>query len=382
MLAVVTLLTTILGLVLIGIALLDAFETIVLPRRVARRLRVARLFYWLTWGPYARFGRLHHDGARRESFLSFYGPISLLLLVGLWAIILICGFATLHWSAGSALNGASQERDFTTDLYFSGTTFFTLGLGDVVPESAVARWLTVIEGGTGFAFLALLIGYLPIVYQMFARRETNVSLLDQRAGSPPSAAELVRRNVQDGELSELITTLRDWEVWIGDLLESHLSYPTLAYFRSQHENQSWVGALCVILDVSAFVLACGKTRAERQAAFTFAVARHAAGDLTSTLGTTPRVAAVDRLDAAAAARLWESATSSGLFSKPDGPARERLVAIRSAYEPYLVALSEHLLMDLPPWAPVDNAKDNWESTAWDFESPVAVLGAGSPFSRS
>jgi hypothetical protein len=367
------------GLVLVGAALFDAFETIVVPRRTSRRLRLARLFYLLSWRPYAAIARGVTNPARREAFLSLYGPSSLLLLVGLWAVVLVLGFATLQWAAGSVSDAGSQPGDFGTDVYFSGTTFFTLGLGDVVPRSGLARALAVIEAGVGFAFLALLIGYLPIVYQMFARREMNVSLLDQRAGSPPSAAELLRRNVPGSDLTELLTLLREWELWVGDLLESHLSYPTLAYFRSQHENQSWVAALALILDVTAAVLACGTSRATRQAGFTFAIGRHAVGDLTHAFGLRPHPPDVDRLDSTASRRLWELASGNGLLAQPSAAATERLAAIRAVYEPYLAALAEHLLMDLPPWLPPPGAQDNWETTAWDFTSPVSLLGPKSPF---
>jgi hypothetical protein len=324
--------------------------------------------------------RVRDDG-RRESILSFYGPSSLLLLLGVWAVVLVLGFALLHVAAGSAFKGPDEHTDFGTDLYFSGTTFFTLGLGDVVPSSGLSRLLTVWEGGTGFAFLALLIGYLPIVYQMFARRETNVSLLDQRAGSPPSAAELVRRNVEGGDLTHLIQLLHDWELWVADLLESHLSYSVLAYFRSQHENQSWVGALAVILDVSAYVLACGHNRAVTQAGFTFAIARHAVGDLSNVFDATPRPPPTDRLDPQAMQRLWEIAATRGLLSQPDPSARARLTSIRASYEPYLVALSQHLCMALPPWLPEAGAKDNWESTAWDFTSPAELFDPDTPLHR-
>ena len=250
-----------------------------------------------------------------------------------------------------------------------------------MPASGGERFVTVVEGGTGFAFLALLIGYVPIVYQMFARRETNVSLLDQRAGSPPTASELIRRNVSGSDVTEMISLLRDWEIWVADLLESHLSYPTLAYFRSQHENQSWVGALAVILDIAAYVLACGKTPAVRQAGFTFAMARHAVGDLSNIFDAPPRAPAVDRLDSGAASRLWEIARRSGLLTAQPAAASERLTAIRATYEPYLAALSEFLLMELPPWVARPGASDNWESTAWDFESPISLFGPTSPFSR-
>ena len=370
-----------LGLVLIGTALLDAFETIVLPRRVSRRLRVARFFYLITWRPYAWLARRIRTDRRRESFLSFYGPSSLLLLVAVWASLLVLGFAALQWATGTELNVPDAQRDFGTDAYFSGTTFFTLGLGDIAPRTGAARLLTVIEAGTGFAFLALVIGYLPVVYQLFARRESNVSLLDQHAGSPPTATTLIRRNVHDGDLTSLIALLRDWEIWVGDLLESHLSYPTLAYFRSQHENQSWVAALAVILDVCAWVLACGGSGAIRQAGFTFAVARHAVGDLTGVFDIAPAHGTVDRLPPEAAAQLWSTAQHARLASAETGQstAQSRLAAIRSTYEPYLNALSQFALMDLPPWIPARDAQDNWETTAWDFESPVPLLGPESPF---
>jgi hypothetical protein len=211
-------------LVLIGASLFGAFEAIVFPRRVSRRLRLARLFYWLTWKPCAYLARTIKVGPGRETFLSFFGPLSLLGLVGTWAIILIIGFGTLQWAVGPILDASVQHRDFGLALYFSGTTFFTLVLGYVVPDNGTARVPTVAEAGTGFAFLALLIGYLPVVYQMFARRETNVSLLDLRAGSPPPAAEFVRRNIDNGDFSGLMSALVGLEFWIGDLLESHVSY--------------------------------------------------------------------------------------------------------------------------------------------------------------
>jgi hypothetical protein len=374
-----TLLAVLGGLILIAAGLWDAFETIVLPRRVSRRLRIAGLFYRLTWLPYAAFASRVHGETRRESYLSYYGPLSLLLLVGVWAGVIVLGFALLQWAGGLAGHATDGLGDFGTDLYFSGTTFFTLGLGDIVPQTGLARVLTVVEAGTGFAFLALLIGYLPIVYQMFARRETNVSLLDQRAGSPPSAAELLRRNVDNGDVTVLIQLLHDWEIWVADLLETHLSYPTLGYFRSQHENQSWVGALALILDVSAYALACGAGRATRQAGFTFAMARHAVGDLSSIFVAGPRAPVTERLTPDGARRLWEITTSIGLGTAPSQVAATRLTAIRGAYEPYLEALATYLLMPLPAWIPTVGAKDNWESTSWDFASPAALFGPESPF---
>src|SRR5262249_31799064 len=147
------------------------------------------------------------------------------------------------------------DRSLAAYLYFSGTTFFTLGYGDLVPTGALGRALSVIEAGIGFGFLAVVISYLPVLYQAFSRRQIAISLLDSRAGWPPSAAELLRRLADahnEGGIGQLLV---EWERWAAELLEIQLSFPVLSYYRSQHDNQSWVGTLTTILDTSALVIA-------------------------------------------------------------------------------------------------------------------------------
>src|SRR5262249_46157166 len=139
-------------------------------------------------------------------------------------------------------------------FYVSGITFFTLTFGDVVPTGAVGRVLSVLEAGLGMAFLAVVISYLPVLSQAFSRREATISLLDARAGSPPAAGEFLLRLARGGGVASLDGFLAEWERWAAELLESHLSFPPLAYYRSQHANQSWLAALAAALDASAFVL--------------------------------------------------------------------------------------------------------------------------------
>ena len=182
-----------------------------------------------------------------------------------------------------------------TDLYLSGTTFFTLGLGDVVPRSTFARFLVVAESGFGFGFLAAIIGYLPFIYGAFGARETNITLLDARAGTPPTAGELLRRHsFPDGE-EALEKLLEDWERWSAELLESHLSYPVLAYFRSQHDNQSWIASLTAILDTCALSIAGIEGACAKQAELTFAISRHAVVDLAQVFSASPHALPHDRL---------------------------------------------------------------------------------------
>src|SRR5438270_1976925 len=185
-------LAVIFGIVLILLVALDAFETIILPRRVARRFRLVRLITFVIQLGWKSLGYVTRAGARRESILSYLGPLSLLALFGFWAVLFVFGFALLLWGLALPLNALDKTISFTTYLYLSGTTFFTLGLGDVTPLPGAARLLVVSEVALGFIFLALVISYVPIIYQAFSRRELRISLLDARAGSPPTAVELLR----------------------------------------------------------------------------------------------------------------------------------------------------------------------------------------------
>lgn len=346
------------GFAIVFVVLWDAFETIVLPRRVKRKIRLARLYYIWTWLPWSAVARGFPGWKRREAYLSFYGPLSLLFLLVLWAVGLIAGFSLLHWAAGDA-------ADLGTNLYFSGTTFFTLGLGDITPRTPVTKLLTVSEAGTGFAFLAIMIGYLPVIYQAFSRREINISLLDARAGSPPAAGELLRRHADEHGMEALRQLLHEWERWSAEVLESHLSYPVLAYFRSQHNNQSWIAALTAILDACALVMAGLEGACECQAELTFAITRHAVVDLAQIFSAPPRKPEHDRLPPADLERLRHDLSSAGLQLERGQDADQRLRELRRMYEPYVGALSRRLLLPLPPWMKPPAQRDNWETSGWD-----------------
>ena len=363
------LLWAIVGIVLIGVVLLDTFETVVLPRRATRRLRLARLVLRSAWQLWSAPARGHwRSGERRETYLSFYGPLALLLLIGVWSTGLIGGFALLLWGLGAPLVATGGDAGFGTALYGSGTTFFTLGLGDVLPHTTLGRLLVVLEAGMGFAFLALIISYIPVLSQAFSQREVNVSLLDARAGSPPSAVELLRRHAGADFTEALAQLFKEGERWSAELLESHLSYPILAYYRSQHEQQSWLAGLTTILDVSALLLVGIDGAPMRPARLAFAMARHAAADLSHILGTRPRSAAPERLSVADLAQLRAVLAQAGIPLR-EGPEADRMLShLRQMYEPFVSALADWLLMPLPPWLPPPGARDVWKVTAWGPEA--------------
>lgn len=345
---------------LIGTVLWDAFETIILPRSIVRRFRLARAWVRTLWLPW-RLIAARVRPATRERFLAIFGPLALLGLIALWAICLIVGFAGLHWAAGSHLEPIGANPRFGNDLYMSGTTFTTLGLGDLHPVGGFARVLTVAEAATGFAFLAVVIAYLPVLYQSFSRREAQLTTLDAWAGSPPAAAEVLRRLAQRSELSMLGGFLKDWEFWCSDVLESHISYPTVGFFRSQHQKQSWVSALACLLDLSALIEVGIEGIPNWQAHVTFAIARHTAVDLAQVFRV-PIAADDYRLSDAEFDRMRDQLAAVGvrLVDTPDS--RERLRAIRRSYEPYLFGLSRMLMMPLPPWWNEQTPTDNWQTS--------------------
>ncbi len=352
------------GVAILLIVVWDAFEVIILPRRVTRRFRLSRFFYKNFWRIWKFVAQLLPSNKVRESAFGVFGPLSLLILVAVWAVGLVLSFGLMQYGAGSALNVAGMTPSFWTDAYLSGTTFFTLGLGDVVPRSGIARALVVTEAGLGFGFLAGVIGYLPFIYGSFSQREVNISLLDSRAGTPPTAGELLRRHSYPQGSEALRVLLKDWELWCAELMESHLSYPVLAYFRSQHDNQSWVASLTAILDTCSLVMVGVDGACERQAELTFAIARHAVVDLSQVFGTSPRPLPEDRLPPAELGRIRDVLAQHGLKLNDGEAADNRLLELRRMYEPYIFALAQYLNQPLPPWIPLKKGKDNWQTTAW------------------
>lgn len=351
------------GILCILIVLLDAFQTIILPRRASGRFRLTRIFYIVTWRPWIFFTRWLHNGRKRETAFSFFGPLSLIFLLVVWASGMIVGFALIYYSMRSPFNDALQGHTFRSDLYVSGTTIFTLGLGDVTPNSPATRELLILEAGIGFGFLAVVMGYFPVLYGAFSRREVSISLLDARAGSPPTAAELLHRHSYEGAQRALSSLLEEWERWSAELLESHISYPLLCYFRSQHNNQSWISALTAILDTSALLIAGVRGHEARQAQLTFAMARHAMVDLSQILSLAPVNDAPDRLPPERYEQLYSLLCQSGVSVCRDDLSMERLREMRTLYEGYAEALSRYLHMPLPPWIADHPHKDNWLAVA-------------------
>ena len=345
----------VLGCLLICVVVHDAFEVMLLPRRVRRQLRLVRIFFRVTWWPWSAVGNRLQPGDIRDAFLSLYGPLSLLLLLLLWATALIFGFGILQW----ALDAETMHSSLPHQLYFSGVTFFTLGYGDITPQTPLSKVAAVIEAGTGLGFIAVVIGYLPVLYQLFSRREAHVIQLDARAGSPPTAATLLCRHERGGGLDDMYTLLRSWEQWSAELVESHLSYPMLSYYRSQHDNESWLAALAAVMDACALLMVGLKGMRTFQARMTFAAGRLAVVELSRVFQVAPETK-IQRLTHDGFSGLHRKLAEAGIAFEDEAEAEHELEAFRNTYEPFLHGLARHLVLQLPTWFSSDDDLDNWQ----------------------
>ncbi|AEU35148.1 potassium channel family protein [Granulicella mallensis] len=364
--------------------LLDAFQTIILPRRPVGRFRITQLFFLFTWRPWEYLIEHFMPRRKRDQLYSFYGPLSLLMLFGLWALLLVTAYMLIYFGLHTPFSDPTHPTTpfeyLRSCFYVSGTTLFTLGLGDVQPTTQIARMLLVLESGTGLGFVALVIGYVPVLYTAFSQREISVALLDGRAGSPPAAGELLQRHNFSGGHQALTLLLAEWERWCAEMLETHISYPILCYYRSQHDNQSWLAGLTAVLDTCALLITTIEGPSTRQAQLTFAIGRHTLVDLGHVFRLEKneqryREAPPVRLRDEEFARLCEMLTGAGFSLCGDVESHERLSAIRKLYEPHACALSDYLHLPLPFWAPPPpdplRKHDGWTTVA-SLRTPAAL----------
>jgi hypothetical protein len=307
--------------------------------------------------------------------LGIYGPLSLLLLVVLWGVGLVVSFGLLEWAVG--MRSSEFTPTFAHDLYLSSRALVTLNDGN--PKNGASQFLSVCEGGLGLAFLGLVVGYLPVLYQSFAKRELMISLLDARAGSPPSAGGLLAS--ASFEAGGLIQQLERWETWMAQVLESQISFPMLGYFRSQHSNQAWLTALVAVLDYAAIIGIVSEGSLRIQADLTAAMGQHVLSDvvvifgLEQSCGTIPSYRLSGRTEQLRHAlllrpRIFDVTKLSG-----------KLLSERSAaYEPQAAALSNYFLMSLPPAVPDQAVRNDWRvGVSGRDETPFAV---SEPFKES
>jgi hypothetical protein len=355
----------IVGALLVLAILAEIFVALLLPRRVKRDPRLVRLVRIYGWKPWRWVAR-RLPAAVGDTMLGIYGPLGFLLDLVLWIALLMVGYGCLNWALGSHFGIPHHDKvSFGNDLYFAAGTMVSSTPAGLAARTGGLRVLQIVEAGSGLAVLAIVIGYLPSLFQAFSQREATVSQLDARGGSPPSAGRILYRTGIHGGWPDVNEYLGSWEEWSAQLMETHLSYPTLAFFRSQHLNQNWLSAMCSILDACTITIAAAPHGTVDESRFTFMITRHAVVDLAYTFHAPPAPPEPDRLPSEDLERLLEQLREANLDPASDeARIAERTKMLRDLYEPYVNALAQRLELRLPQWLAPDELMDNWRTTEW------------------
>jgi len=328
------------GIVILLWTLLDVFRTLVMPRAARGRFRLSRILFRLLWRPWRWAGVRRKTIQARERVLAGAAPFFFFLLLVGWVSLALLGYALILWSP--FVDGLGRGGDsFGDAIYVAGSSLFTLGFGGDV--TGWTRAVVVIAGATGLGLFAVVIAYLPVLYQAFNRREVGVLLLDARAGSPPSGPELLHRLGSAGVASSLPELFAEWERWVADVLETHMSYPLLALFRSPHDDTSWITSLGAVLDAATLILTSVDGEPDERAKLMYGTGVHAVEDLFYYLRLPEREAVIQRDEFE---DVLDDLKEDGFSVRPVDEAFGRFTEKREKYAPRLDAIA--VLLAAPP----------------------------------
>lgn len=267
---------TVVGLVIIAVVFYDLFQSVVLPRPAVRKVQLARGVVRPLWYVWRWVSQRTSRVDRSEARLAAFAPIALLILFAIWAAALVVGYGLLI--DGLAEQIRPPPPDLITSLYISASTLVPLAYGDFVPEGGAARLVIVAESATGVGLAALAITLLFSLYESFRAREQLVISLDALAGAPPSGVQILETAAELGIRDDLKETFDEWREWSAMVLESHLAYPLLVYFRSSHDNEAWVNSFGAVMDAAVLVMSTVDDGAEGPARLMFTVGNHLVED--------------------------------------------------------------------------------------------------------
>jgi Ion channel len=240
-----------LGIFLLTLTFWDLFETVVVPRPTPGWFRIGRYLVRGSWRVLRNI-RDGRSGRSLDGVLGLFAPAATLALLAAWLIGLIVGYGLVLYALRDELRPA--PIDLGDAMYFAATSVLTLGFGDIVAEGAPARLIATVAAITGLGTVALVVTFLFSLYGSYQRREIQVVILQAAAGAPPSAVTLLETYAQLGLVERLPDLFRDWQRWGVEVLDSHVAFPLLGYFRSSHDNLSWISAVGTVLDAASLVL--------------------------------------------------------------------------------------------------------------------------------
>jgi len=333
-----------LGLSVVLLALGDLFAQVVVPRPARGSWRLSRIFFRISWR-FWRWVALRVSPETREDILGAYAPFAVVFLLGIWVLLLAVGYGLMLY----ALREQTQPelRSYWEALYFSGVSLLTIGYGDIVATAGLARAVVLIEAGTGLGTVALVISMLFSLYSSFQRRESLVITLDATAGAPPTGVQLLETCRKYKMPEHMDRTFDEFRLWSAEVLESHLAYPTLIWFRSNHDNESWVSALGAVMDAANMVLTTLEGESKGPAALFSKVGGHLVEDLIQIVpGEHDHAVGIERFEFDEACARLEAA---GYRLKPGDQAWADFQVRRAPYASPLSAIARMLVIPPAPW---------------------------------
>ena len=239
-------LAIVVGVLMVAAVLADLVNTLVATTTSRNRWWLTRVVYRLQWGLVRAVASRMQAGRARETLLSTFAPVSILVLLAVWALQQIVGFGLIWWGIGG-VEGVTTLGDA---FYYSGVVYFTVGFGEVVPAEMIPRFGALFEAFSGVLTTALVIGYLPALYGAYSERERMLMLLDAGTEERITPTNLVIARAPNGDIRSLDGFFQEWEHWIAGVVETHGTFPMLALFRSKAPGQHWVTALGLVSDAA------------------------------------------------------------------------------------------------------------------------------------
>jgi hypothetical protein len=331
------------GLLLLILAYWDLFETVVVPRPTPGSIRISRYIVRGSW----RAIRSLRDGRRGRAYdrvLGLFAPSVTVVMLGTWLVTLIVGYGLIIWGLRDELQPVPP--DLGTALYFAATSLLTIGYGDIVAVEAPARIVMITAAVSGLGAVALVVTFLFSLYGSYQRREVQVVVLQAAAGGPPSAVTLLETYAQLRLVDRLPQLFVDWEQWAAEVLDSHVAYPLLGFFRSSHDNLSWISALGTVLDAASLVLTTISDVPRGEAKLFKRVGTHLVEDIYNIGFSLGEPTSLDRSDyEAACARL----TEAGYTLAPLADAWPAFEAARATYAVRLESMARYWATPATSW---------------------------------
>jgi hypothetical protein len=324
------------GVAVVLIIAADVFMSVVVPRPVTG-LRPSAFISRRGWRAFFSIGVRMHSEQRRETLYGVYAPLLLITLLIFWVVALIFGFGLIFYALRGDLKPVPQT--LWGAIYYAGTSLTTLGYGDIVAERGLARATSLAAAALGLGTFAIVTAFLFSIFAAFQRREAFIVNMRERTGAPPSGVDFLVRHVELEMLDDLTATFGRAEAWLADIMETHLAYPVLAYFRSTHDYQSWVGTIGAFLDASTLVITTVEVGHVGAARMLNRLGRHLVGDYTYYYGFDPNTDGAPGIERAEFDQVYTRLAEKGLRMRECEAAWKEFAAVRGSYALALNAMA-------------------------------------------